>query len=159
MSNATNVAITPGHRPTSPKSYADRGGRDRAEHPGGASIRSASATCRELIALAKAKPDQLFFGSVGVGSHAASCRRIIQGLADVKLTHVPYAGGSDQAATDLIAGRISMMFSPQSTIAPHIDAGSVKALAAATASAPACLPTCRRSPRPAAGFDSASEAA
>ena len=54
-------------------------------------------------------------------------------LADVKMTHVPYAGGSGQAATDLIAGRISMVFSPASTIAPHIAAGSVKALAAATA--------------------------
>jgi tripartite-type tricarboxylate transporter receptor subunit TctC len=49
------------------------------------------------------------------------------------MTHVPYAGGSGQAATDLIAGRISMVFSPASTIAPHIAAGSVKALAAATA--------------------------
>ena len=87
----------------------------------------------ELIALAKAKPDQLFFGSVGVGSPPHLAGELFKVLADVKLTHVPYAGGSGQAATDLIAGRISMVFSPASTIAPHVDAGSVKALAAATA--------------------------
>jgi tripartite-type tricarboxylate transporter receptor subunit TctC len=88
---------------------------------------------RELIALAKSKPDQLFFGSVGVGSPPHLAGELFKVLADIKMTHVPYAGGSGQAATDLIAGRISMVFSPASTIAPHVAAGSVKALAAATA--------------------------
>ena len=88
---------------------------------------------RELIALAKSKPDQLFFGSVGVGSPPHLAGELFKVLADVKMTHVPYAGGSGQAATDLIAGRISMVFSPASTIAPHIAAGTVEALAAATA--------------------------
>jgi tripartite-type tricarboxylate transporter receptor subunit TctC len=71
------------------------------------------------------------------------------------MTHVPYAGGSGQAATDLIAGRISMVFSPASTIAPHVNAGSVKALAAATAKRAGLfpdLPTIAETGLP--GFDS-----
>ena len=68
---------------------------------------------------------------------------------------MPYAGGSGQAATDLIAGRISMIFSPASTIAPHIAAGTVKALAAATAKRAGLfpdLPTIAEAGLP--GFDS-----
>jgi len=110
---------------------------------------------RELIALAKAKPDQLFFGSVGVGSPPHLAGELFKVMAGVKLVHVPYAGGSGQAATDLIAGRISMVFSPASTIAPHITAGSVKALAAATAKRAGLfpdLPTIAEAGLP--GFDS-----
>ena len=117
--------------------------------------RSASTNVRELIALAKAKPDQLFFGSVGVGSPPHLAGELFKVMAGVKLTHVPYAGGSGQAATDLIAGRISMVFSPASTIAPHIAAGSVKALAAATAKRAGLfpdLPTIAEAGLP--GFDS-----
>jgi len=110
---------------------------------------------QELIALAKAKPDQLFFGSVGVGSPPHLAGELFKVMAGVKLVHVPYAGGSGQAATDLIAGRISMVFSPASTIAPHITAGSVKALAAATAKRAGLfpdLPTIAEAGLP--GFDS-----
>jgi tripartite-type tricarboxylate transporter receptor subunit TctC len=110
---------------------------------------------RELIALAKSKPDQLFFGSVGNGSPPHLAGELFKVLADVKMTHVPYAGGSGQAATDLIAGRISMVFSPASTIAPHVAAGSVKALAAATAQRAGLfpdLPTIAEAGLP--GFDS-----
>ena len=103
----------------------------------------------------RSKPDQLLFGSVGVGSPPHLAGELFKVLADVKMTHVPYAGGSGQAATDLIAGRISMVFSPASTIAPHINAGSVKALAAATARRAGSmpdLPTIAESGLP--GFDS-----
>ena len=98
------------------------------------------ANVQELIALAKAKPDQLFFGSVGVGSPPHLAGELFAVMAGVKLRARAPRRGSGQAATDLIAGRISMVFSPASTIAPHITAGSVKALAAATAKRASLLP-------------------
>lgn len=113
------------------------------------------ASVQELIALAKARPDQLFFGSVGIGSPPHLAGELFKVMAGVQLVHVPYSGGSGQAATDLIAGRISMVFSPASTIAPHVNAGSVKALAAATAKRASMfsdLPTIAEEGLP--GFDS-----
>jgi tripartite-type tricarboxylate transporter receptor subunit TctC len=107
---------------------------------------------QELIALAKAKPDQLLLRLGRRRQPAAPLAgELFKVMAGVRLTHVPYAGGSGQAATDLIAGRISMVFSPASTIAPHIAAGSVKALAAATAKArrPVSRPTDHCGGRPA----------
>jgi tripartite-type tricarboxylate transporter receptor subunit TctC len=132
VSNATNVAISPGQstdlaKELTPIAVVATVPSILVVHPS-----LGVSNVRELIALAKAKPDQLFFGSVGVGSPPHLAGELFKVLADVKMTHVPYAGGSGQAATDLVAGRISMVFSPQSTIAPHVNAGSVKALAAAT---------------------------
>jgi tripartite-type tricarboxylate transporter receptor subunit TctC len=133
VSNATNVAITPASatdlaKELTPIVLVATVPSILVVHPS-----LGVANVQELIALAKAKPDQLFFGSVGVGSPPHLAGELFKVMAGVKLVHVPYAGGSGQAATDLIAGRISMVFSPASTIAPHIAAGSVKALAAATA--------------------------
>ena len=133
VSNATNVAITPASatdlaKELTPVALVATVPSILVVHPS-----LGVANVQELIALAKAKPDQLFFGSVGVGSPPHLAGELFKVMAGVKLTHVPYAGGSGQAATDLIAGRISMVFSPASTIAPHIASGGVKALAAATA--------------------------
>jgi tripartite-type tricarboxylate transporter receptor subunit TctC len=155
VSNATNVAITP--------ATASDLAKDLTPIALVATVPSilvvnkslGVSTVPELIALAKAKPDQLFFGSVGVGSPPHLAGELFKVMADVKLTHVPYAGGSGQAATDLIAGRISMVFSPASTIAPHVKAGSVNALAAATAKRAGLfpdLPTIAEAGLP--GFDS-----
>jgi tripartite-type tricarboxylate transporter receptor subunit TctC len=132
VSNATNVAISPGQstdlaKELTPIAVVATVPSILVVHPS-----LGVSNVRELIALAKSRPDQLFFGSVGVGSPPHLAGELFKVLADVKMTHVPYAGGSGQAATDLVAGRISMVFSPQSTIAPHVNAGSVKALAAAT---------------------------
>jgi len=132
VSNATNVAISPAQstdlaKELTPIALIANVPSILVVHPS-----LGVSNVRELIALAKAKPDQLLFGSVGPGSPPHLAGELFKVLADVKMTHVPYAGGSGQAATDLIAGRISMIFSPASTIAPHVAAGSVKALAAAT---------------------------
>lgn len=133
VSNATNVAISPGQsvdlaNELTPVALVATVPSILVVNPS-----LGVNNVRELIALAKSKPDQLFFGSVGVGSPPHLAGELFKVLADIKMTHVPYAGGSGQAATDLIAGRISMVFSPASTIAPHVAAGTVKALAAATA--------------------------
>jgi tripartite-type tricarboxylate transporter receptor subunit TctC len=82
----------------------------------------------ELIALAKSKPDQIFYGSAGIGSAPHLSAELFNMMAGTKLVHVPYQG-SAQATTDLLAGRISLMFAPASTVAAHIESGALKALA------------------------------
>jgi tripartite-type tricarboxylate transporter receptor subunit TctC len=82
----------------------------------------------DLIKLAKAKPQQIFFGSSGVGTSPHLSGELFNEMAGVKLVHVPYPG-SAQAVTDLLAGRVQVMFSPASTVLPHVSAGKLKALA------------------------------
>jgi tripartite-type tricarboxylate transporter receptor subunit TctC len=83
---------------------------------------------KELIALAKAKPDTITFGSSGVASSTHLALELLKSLAGVKITHVPYAG-SPQVMTDLLAGRIDGFFSPASTAVEHVRAGKLVALA------------------------------
>ncbi|MGE5534385.1 MAG: Bug family tripartite tricarboxylate transporter substrate binding protein [Acidobacteriota bacterium] len=85
---------------------------------------------KELIALAKRKPRQIFFGSSGTGTSSHLSGELFNALAGVKLVHVPYSG-SAQALTDLLAGRISLLFSAASTTLPYVRAGKLKALAMA----------------------------
>jgi tripartite-type tricarboxylate transporter receptor subunit TctC len=83
---------------------------------------------KELIALAKAKPDAITFGSSGIGSSTHLALELLKSLAQVKITHVPYSG-SPQAITDLLAGRIDGYFSPASTVMGHVSSGKLVALA------------------------------
>jgi len=82
----------------------------------------------DLIALAKAKPGQIFYGSAGIGSSPHLSAELFNMMAGTKMVHVPYQG-SAQATTDLLAGRISVMFAPASTVTAHIESGALKALA------------------------------
>jgi len=84
---------------------------------------------QELIALAKQKPDGLSFGSSGVGTGTHLAAELFKVLTGVKMVHVPYAG-SAQAITDLLAGRIDLVFTPASTVVQHVKAGKLVALAA-----------------------------
>ncbi len=83
-----------------------------------------------LIALAKSKPDQIVYGSSGTGTAAHLAGELFNTMAGVRLVHVPYPG-SAQALTDLIAGRIGLMFGAASTTLPHVQAGELVALAMA----------------------------
>jgi tripartite-type tricarboxylate transporter receptor subunit TctC len=83
---------------------------------------------RELIDLAKTKPDQLSFGSSGVATGTHLSAELFKVMAGVKMVHVPY-GGSPQAVTDLLAGRIQVLFSPASTVLQHVREGKLVALA------------------------------
>jgi tripartite-type tricarboxylate transporter receptor subunit TctC len=83
---------------------------------------------KELIALAKAKPGTLSFGSSGVGSSTHLALELFNSLANVKITHIPYSG-SPQVVTDMLANRIQGYFSPASTVSGHIAAGKLVALA------------------------------
>ena len=100
---------------------------------------SASETVQQLIALAKAKPDQILFGSSGTGTGNHLAGELFNAAAGVRLVHVPYPG-SAQALTDLIAGRIGVMFSAASTTLPHVRSGKLVALAMAQPNRAAIAP-------------------
>ena len=82
----------------------------------------------DLIALAKAKPDSINYGSVGIGTtqHLAAATLALR--AGIKLTHVPYKG-ADALMPDLIAGRIQMSFNNVASARTHLQSGALKALA------------------------------
>lgn len=85
----------------------------------------------ELIALAKAKPDSLTFGTSGAGTASHLAAELFNQKAGTKIVAVHYQGGSNQALTDLLAGRITLMFNVAATLAPHVKADKLKALAIA----------------------------
>jgi tripartite-type tricarboxylate transporter receptor subunit TctC len=98
---------------------------------------------KELISLAKAKPDELSFGSSGVATGTHLAGELFKMQTGIKMVHVPYPG-SPQSVADLVAGRIQVLFSPASTVLPQAREGKLIALASTeakrTASAPE-LPT------------------
>jgi tripartite-type tricarboxylate transporter receptor subunit TctC len=83
---------------------------------------------QELIGLAKAKPAQVSFASTGVASVGHLTGELINNLAGIKMTHVPYKG-SGQAVTDILGGHVQVMFSGFSSTLHHIKAGKLRALA------------------------------
>ena len=89
--------------------------------------RSPVSTLNELIALAKANPGKLNYGSSGPGSNYHMAGELIKNLAGLDITHVPYKG-STGARADIISGQIDMMFDSVPTAAPTIEAGRLKAL-------------------------------
>jgi len=83
---------------------------------------------RELIALARARPGELSYGSSGNGSTGHFAAELFNQKAGLKMLHVPYKGNA-QALVDIIAGQIMMMYDQVSTSHPHVKAGKLKALA------------------------------
>jgi tripartite-type tricarboxylate transporter receptor subunit TctC len=83
---------------------------------------------QELIALAKAKPGAVSFASTGVASVGHLTGELINNLAGIRMTHVPYKG-SGQAVTDILGGHVQVMFSGFSSTLHHIKAGKLRALA------------------------------
>lgn len=84
----------------------------------------------EFTALAKSKPGQILFGTVGPGSLPDLCGELYAQRAGVKLVQVPYPG-SPQVITDLMAGRVAMNFAIASSVLGQITAGQVRPLAIA----------------------------
>ena len=85
-------------------------------------------TLRELIALAKARPGQLNYGSAGSGGLTHLASELFNVMAGVKTEHIPYKGAGP-AITDLIGGQIHMYFATPISVMPHIKNGRLKALA------------------------------
>lgn len=94
---------------------------------------------QDLVALAKAKPGELLYASTGVGTAPHLSGELFAMRTGAKVVHVPYQG-SPAAATDLLAGRVNMMFSPATAVISQVEAGSLKALASATSTRPGILP-------------------
>jgi tripartite-type tricarboxylate transporter receptor subunit TctC len=82
---------------------------------------------KELIALAKQKPDELLYGASGLGSGPHLATELFKQMAGIKMTGVLYPG-SAQTVLDLVSGRIQVMFAPASTVLPLIKDGRVRAL-------------------------------
>ncbi len=85
-------------------------------------------TVKELIALARSRPGVLTFGSSGVGSAFHLAGELFRSMAKVEMLHVPYKGGN-LALTDLVGGRIDLMFYSLAVALPQIKAGKVRAIA------------------------------
>jgi tripartite-type tricarboxylate transporter receptor subunit TctC len=95
---------------------------------------------QELIALAKAKPESLTFGSSGYATASYMAAELFNEKAGTKILAVPYQGGSNQAVSDLLSGRITLMFNVAPTLAPHVEAGKLKAFAVAQSKRASILP-------------------
>ena len=93
---------------------------------------SPAKTAVELVAFAKTKPDGLTYGSQGVGTGGHLLGVILAKQTGIKLVHVPYRGVAP-AVTDMVAGRVDMMFSSYLTASPHIKSGKLRMLAIAGA--------------------------
>jgi tripartite-type tricarboxylate transporter receptor subunit TctC len=86
------------------------------------------ASVKELVALAKARPNQLSYGSAGLGNTTHLGAELFAAASGVKLLHVPYKG-TTPAQTDLMSGHISLMFVTTQGVAPHIASGKLRILA------------------------------
>ncbi|MGH6643693.1 MAG: tripartite tricarboxylate transporter substrate binding protein [Bradyrhizobium sp.] len=95
---------------------------------------------QELIALAKSKPDTLTFGSSGYATASYMAAELFNAKAGTQIVAVPYQGGSNQAVSDLLSGRITLMFNVAATLAPHVEAGKLKAFAVAQSKRASIMP-------------------
>jgi len=94
----------------------------------------------ELIALARSKPETLTFGSSGYATASYMAAELFNEKAGTKIPMVPYQGGSNQAVSDLLAGRITLMFNVAATLAPQVEAGRLKAFAVAQGKRASIMP-------------------
>jgi len=84
---------------------------------------------QEFIALARQKPGELNYASIGIGSAPHLGAELFKAVAKVDITHVPYRGSSAQAITALLAGEVAMFLVGTSTAVPHIQSGTLRGLA------------------------------
>lgn len=84
---------------------------------------------KELIEVAKKDPSSLTFGTSGNGTASHIAAELFNQKAGTKIVAVHYQGGANQGVTDLLTGRITLMFNVAVTLAPHVNAGKLKAFA------------------------------
>ena len=94
---------------------------------------------RELIALAKAKPGTLSFGSSGTGGSAHLACEMLNQRAGIELVHIPYKGGG-QAITDVVGGQIPLVCTAIATAQQFIKSGKLKALGLTSATRDPAMP-------------------
>ena len=94
---------------------------------------------KELVTLARAHPGELTYASSGSGSSQHLSGVLLQKLAGIKLTHVPYRSGAP-AITDLLGGHVATMFATMPAAIPHIRSGRLQALGVTAAQRSPALP-------------------
>lgn len=87
-------------------------------------------TTKDLLALAKARPEQLTYASFGNGSSAHLAGELFKAIAKIKIVHVPYRGGAP-ATNDLLGGQVLTMFNSLPAILPHVKSGRLRGIAVA----------------------------
>ena len=98
-----------------------------------------AATVKELVALARAQPGKLSYGSAGNGTAVHLAGEQLQSAAGIKLVHVPYKGAG-QSVIDVLGGQLTMVFTTQSAGKGHVAAGKLRALAITSPKRTSVLP-------------------
>lgn len=83
---------------------------------------------KELVALAKARPSELNYGTAGTGSASHMAMELFQSMAKIRMVHVPYKG-TGPALIELLGGHLSLMFDVIMTSLPHVQSGKLRTLA------------------------------
>jgi tripartite-type tricarboxylate transporter receptor subunit TctC len=91
-----------------------------------------ASSLRELIALAKSRPGEINYASIGYGTQHHLGMELFKSLAGINLTHIPYKGTA-AAVTEVLAGRTALMFTGMPSALTNAKAGKLKALAVTTA--------------------------
>ncbi|MBI4189040.1 MAG: tripartite tricarboxylate transporter substrate binding protein [Betaproteobacteria bacterium] len=99
----------------------------------------AANSVKELIALAKARPGELNYGTSGVGTSAHIAAELFKAMAGVNFVHVPYKG-SGLVILALLGNEVQVNFAPAAAVAPHMKSSKVRALAVTSAQPSALLP-------------------
>ncbi|MBI3915989.1 MAG: tripartite tricarboxylate transporter substrate binding protein [Betaproteobacteria bacterium] len=107
---------------------------------------------KELVALARARPGAIHYGSAGVGNLTHLGMELLQSMAQVKLNHIPYKGVAP-AYIDLISGEIAVMFGNVSGLLAHVQAGRLRAIAVTSSKPSPVLPKLPRVLDVYPGFD------
>jgi len=127
-----SLAINPGLFPRMPydtlKDLAPIGMVASSQHVLVINNKVPAKNLQELVALAKAKPDKLTYGSAGNGSTFHMSAELFKSVANVSIVHVPYRGGGP-ALVDTIAGQVDMSFPVVSAAQQHVQGGKLTALA------------------------------
>ncbi|WP_315837778.1 tripartite tricarboxylate transporter substrate binding protein [Bradyrhizobium prioriisuperbiae] len=103
----------------------------RSDHP--------AKSLGDLIAMAKAKPGAISFGSVGFGSTHHLAGELLNAMAGIEMVHVPYRGDS-QSLTALLGGEVPVIVATSVLLAPQIESGAVRGLAVTSPTRTALLP-------------------
>jgi tripartite-type tricarboxylate transporter receptor subunit TctC len=96
-------------------------------------------TLAEFVALARAKPGTIAYGSSGVGGAGHLAGELLRQMARIDIVHVPYKGGGP-AMTDLLGGTVQSIFASAPSALPHVKAGKIHALATTGPTRSASLP-------------------
>jgi tripartite-type tricarboxylate transporter receptor subunit TctC len=94
---------------------------------------------KELVVFAKARPDQINFGTSGNGSPPHMAAELFKHLAGIRMTHIPYKGAGP-AAIDLISGQIALYFMNALQVVPYVRSGQVRALGLSNTTRSPALP-------------------